>query len=321
MLVTISAMALRRQRRIRVQGATVETAIRTWLIDAGWPEDLALTPMRRGLGATELWACSAGPRAPALVVRVFPTGADARAAAECLAMDAAARHGVPVPAIVLRGSVAGRPVVASTFVTGEPANRVLDTRPEDAQVLGVVMGETLGRLHDVVAPEPFRRNAAAWVERGGRELAPIRPLLAAVPQQERLIHLDYHPMNVLIEGGAVSGVIDWENAMAGPPHMDLARTRAILWVARVANLLPPERHAVIDAFERGLVAGHTAIAGPDPHPQLSASWGLAMTEADLAGHLGKPDTFVTPTLLARLAVARQAMVASLQGGTAPPPWA
>jgi hypothetical protein len=302
---------------------TVETDIRTWLIDAGWPDDLVLTSMRRGLGSTELWACSAcspSPQAPALVIRVFSAGADADADGECLAMTAAARHGVPVPVIMLRGSVAGRPVVASTFVTGEPANRVLDTRPEDAHALGIVMGETLGRLHDVVAPEPFRRNAAAWVERGGPEVAPIRPLLAAVPHQERLIHLDYHPKNVLIERGAVSGVIDWENAMAGPPHMDLARTRAILWVARLANLLPPERHAAVDEFERGLVAGHTAIAGPDPHPQLSASWGLAMTEADLAGHLGKPDAFVTPTLLARLTTARKAMVAAVQDGTAPPPW-
>ena len=51
-----------------------------------------------------------------------------------------------------------------------------------------------------------------------------------------LLHLDFHPANVLVDGvGRVTGVIDWANAVAGPPVADLARTWAIFATA----LVPP----------------------------------------------------------------------------------
>jgi aminoglycoside phosphotransferase (APT) family kinase protein len=297
----------------------MEAELRAWLRHAGLPGELALTPLQRGLGSTELWACAPAPHAAALVVRLFPAGAEDRAAREALAMEAAARHGLPVPAIVLRGTVAHRPVLVSTLVAGELGSQVLLDQPARAAALGVALGQTLGRLHEVIAPAPLHRHADAWLDLGGPALAPLRPWLAAVPHQERLIHLDYHLKNVLMQAGRVTGVIDWENARAGPPHMDLARSRAILRVVRLAGRLSPARHAALARFEQGLVAGHAQVIGADPHPGLSAAWGLAMTTTDLAGHLGKPGAFVTPALLARLAAERDVAIRSLEGGEAPPP--
>ncbi len=43
-----------------------------------------------------------------------------------------------------------------------------------------------------------------------------------------LLHLDYHPQNVLVEGLRVTGVIDWANAAAGDRHLDAATTAVIL---------------------------------------------------------------------------------------------
>jgi aminoglycoside phosphotransferase (APT) family kinase protein len=43
-----------------------------------------------------------------------------------------------------------------------------------------------------------------------------------------LLHLDYHPQNVLTEGVHVRGVIDWANAAIGDRHFDAATTAAIL---------------------------------------------------------------------------------------------
>jgi aminoglycoside phosphotransferase (APT) family kinase protein len=40
-----------------------------------------------------------------------------------------------------------------------------------------------------------------------------------------LLHRDYHPTNVLWNGGAVSGVVDWVNACVGPPSADIAHCR------------------------------------------------------------------------------------------------
>ena len=53
-----------------------------------------------------------------------------------------------------------------------------------------------------------------------------RPL-PDVPQ--RFIHRDYHPTNVLWQGGCVSGVVDWVNARRGPAQIDIAHCRANLF--------------------------------------------------------------------------------------------
>src|SRR3954462_5501389 len=45
----------------------------------------------------------------------------------------------------------------------------------------------------------------------------------------RLLHLDLHPFNVLVdEDGEPTGVIDWANAAGGDPELDRARTWSIL---------------------------------------------------------------------------------------------
>ena len=43
-----------------------------------------------------------------------------------------------------------------------------------------------------------------------------------------LLHLDYHPQNVLVKGLRVTGVIDWVNTDIGDRHLDAAMTAAIL---------------------------------------------------------------------------------------------
>ncbi|MGH7813465.1 MAG: phosphotransferase [Candidatus Binataceae bacterium] len=43
-----------------------------------------------------------------------------------------------------------------------------------------------------------------------------------------LLHLDYHPINVIVKGPRVTGVIDWVNADRGDRHLDAAMTAVIL---------------------------------------------------------------------------------------------
>lgn len=43
-----------------------------------------------------------------------------------------------------------------------------------------------------------------------------------------LVHLDYHPQNVVVQGFRVTGVIDWVNTDIGDRHLDAAMTAAIL---------------------------------------------------------------------------------------------
>ena len=42
------------------------------------------------------------------------------------------------------------------------------------------------------------------------------------------IHRDYHPGNVLVDGASVSGIVDWPNACAGPPEIDVAHCKVNL---------------------------------------------------------------------------------------------
>ncbi len=46
--------------------------------------------------------------------------------------------------------------------------------------------------------------------------------------ESSIVHMDYHPLNVLVDGMRVTGVIDWVNTDVGDRHLDAAMTAAIL---------------------------------------------------------------------------------------------
>lgn len=270
---------------------------------------LEAVPVAVGLGDTELWRLRRAPEAGDLLLRRFSPGAEATARREMLAMQAARAHGVPVPAVVARDMLDQRPVLATAWCDGETASQAIATSPASARAIGALLGEVFGRIHLVAAPDGLA-PADAWITRGGPALAPLRPKLEAVPNADRLLHLDYHPQNVMMTPGTVEGVIDWTNTLTGPPPMDLARSRAILRAVAEGRPLDDERREAMNAYEAGLVEAHARVAGPDPHPALSAAWGMAMTVDDLAGHLGKAGSWVTPALLDTLRQERDHLIAT-----------
>jgi aminoglycoside phosphotransferase (APT) family kinase protein len=241
---------------------------------------------------------------------MFGKGADHVAEREALAM-AAAHGGVPVPEIVRRGELAGRPLLVTTFLPGAIASEALMAQPERAFDVGVAIGQTLGRLHAINAPAGLDRPDRSWLDLGGPALDPLRPRLALVSPSDRLLHLDYHLLNVLVDDGGVTGVIDWENTRVGPPWADLGRSRALLRAAILGYARNPAEREGLAQVERGLVAGHAEVAGPDPDPALSLAWGLAMTVADLETQLAKPGSPVPPELVARLVAERDAAITNV----------
>ena len=50
-----------------------------------------------------------------------------------------------------------------------------------------------------------------------------------------LLHMDYHPLNVMVNGLRVTGVIDWVNADVGDRHLDAAMTSVILSSSALEN--------------------------------------------------------------------------------------
>jgi aminoglycoside phosphotransferase (APT) family kinase protein len=100
---------------------------------------------------------------------------------------------------------------------GYPVPDVLEVR-DDALVLELVEGPTMAAD---LARRPWR------VARHARTLARLHECLHEIPfDGARLLHLDLHPENVLLaSGGPV--VVDWTNADAGEPALDVALTWVI----------------------------------------------------------------------------------------------
>lgn len=287
----------------------MERRIGKWVHEkTGTPVD-EVVPVAAGLGDTDLWRVRRSPGDRDLLLRRFGQGDGATARREALAMRAANAHGIPVPAVLAYDALDEWPVLLTTWCDGGTAFEAIAASPAEARSIGSLLGETLGGIHRVAAPAGLSA-ADAWISRGGPALAPLRAQLERVPNADRLLHLDFHPRNVLMTPGRVEGVIDWTNALAGPPHMDLARSRAILRAVAAGGALPDEMVDVLGQAEAGLVEGHRRVAGDDPHPALSAAWGLAMTVEDLTGHLAKPEGWVTPSLVAALRRERDGLIAA-----------
>jgi len=103
-------------------------------------------------------------------------------------------------------------VMAHARAHGFPVPDVLEVRDNEL-VLEFVEGPTM--LADL-RRRPWR------IARHARTLAELHTRLHEIPfEDERLLHLDLHPDNVLLSRrGPI--VIDWTNARAGEPSLDVA---------------------------------------------------------------------------------------------------
>lgn len=135
--------------------------------------------------------------------------------------------GYPVPAV--QSASAGDLVM--TRVDGPTMFEVVRRSPERVDEMARLLASLQRRLNRLRAP--------SWL-----------PSAAGVPVGTRLLHLDLHPMNVLISpAGPV--VIDWTNASAGPAEFDVATTLVTMHVAELSD--PADLHvqrAFVASFDR-----------------------------------------------------------------------
>jgi aminoglycoside phosphotransferase (APT) family kinase protein len=246
----------------------------------------SMTPLAGGWSGHTFLAEAAGERS---VVRVYPPGARAEAAAET---DAAVlrlvRGLVPVPEVLevrpARPELDEPGVLVTSFLPGVRGDELLPTL--DASGLAEV-GATLGGLvadlggMPMVRPGPFTDPQLSvgdfgvgglpeFVEGRLPELGHLSPeeidglrevaldaqvLLDSVPRA-CLVHSDLNPKNLLLdpETLALTGVLDWEFAHAGHPFTDLG------------NLLRFDREA---AFEAAVLAAYAERRGTSPPEALA----------------------------------------------------
>jgi len=141
----------------------------------------------------------------------------------------AADHGYPVPRVD-RLDDEGRDLIMEK-VEGPTMVQALERLPWRARAVGRQLGELHNRLHELPGPD--------WLPR--------------LPEGDRLLHFDLHPLNVILSpAGPV--VIDWTNACVGRPGVDVARAWALTACAEadvsgvIKLALTRVRRALIEGF-------------------------------------------------------------------------
>jgi aminoglycoside phosphotransferase (APT) family kinase protein len=221
--------------------------------DPGWKALAeAITPgarvtrLRRlvGAGATDVYDVTLD-RARRVVVKLYRND-DGTAPLEWSRLEFAQRVTVPVPGPIaadLESVWFGMPSVVMSRLPGRP-----DVTPKDVDLWVEGLAQVMADLHET----PLDGVEAAltqppWAETWRPPAGEHDPLTAAAVSAvtERLpslasehvfTHGDFHPGNVLWQGGRVSGVVDWSGARLDSRWSELAYCRT-----EVCLLLGPDK--------------------------------------------------------------------------------
>lgn len=245
----------------------------------------APAPVTGGLSGTGIWRVETAERSYAL--RVFGPDGSRLCEREAAIMEHVREAGLPVPAVRASGVHDGAPYLLLDWSPGRVISAALTRRPWRARALGQEFGLTQARLHQLTAPDALRA-AGNWYD------WPVRPppaLTDRLPELARrleatsrpdpvVIHLDYHPLNVLTGDGRITGILDWTNSRAGDPRADLARSYTIArYLPGVQGVTLAIARRVFRMFIAGWWAGYRSVAGPQAEMPLFLAWaGHAMID-------------------------------------------
>ncbi|MBA2521397.1 MAG: phosphotransferase [Chloroflexia bacterium] len=245
------------------------------------------TPVLGGAD-TALWRVEAHHQVYAL--RVLRPDQAGQARRELAAMTAASAGGVPAPGVHVAGTWHDHPVIVLEWCPGHTLFQAIERDPGHAHQLGLAFGHALAAIHALPAPAALAGATASWIEWASPDAALHARLLDLTGRRQSLLHLDYHPLNVLVDGQRVTAVLDWANARSGDPRADLARTISLLSLAPVAPELPPAAWAATRrALITGTRAGYRSVAGPPRQMAPFLAWAGLVMERDLAPRLGRLD--------------------------------
>ncbi|MCB9719023.1 MAG: phosphotransferase [Myxococcales bacterium] len=243
------------------------------VIRAALPASFELEPARHGCSTTVAFV--RGAEVPLVLKRAAdpPYAGWLRVEAEILPRIVAA--GLPAPAVVAMDDGPHGVWLLLERLPGEPLCELLprldpDERPAWLRRTGAL----LGRIHTTRVPmDLLEHDSTPWWQRprvdlpstsSGEVLGATR-LHAEPPPPAVFVHGDFTLDNVLADGDALSGVVDWGGAGRGDPRYDLAL--ALLSAGGGTRLPPP---AELRAFYEGYL---DAVAGV---PELRRSIGAAL---------------------------------------------
>lgn len=252
----------------------------------------SVTPVSGGWD-TALWRVERGGSSYAL--RVFRPAQAAVCRREAAVMRAGL-PGVPIPAVRAEGTWQDRPALLIDWCPGQTLLAAIRAAPWRLRPLAAAFGRAQAALHAAPAPDTLRAEGRSWIDWQGRaDEALAARLRAAATEPERILHFDFHPLNVMVEAGIVTGILDWANVHTGDPRADLARTVTILRLAPAEPGTPPLLQTILArVLERHWRRGYRAVAGPIGGMAPFYAWAGAAMVKDLAPQLGRPGNWLQP---------------------------
>ena len=215
-------------------------------------------------------------------------------------VDRARAAGVPTARHELAAHIDGVRVIVQQRLPGTPPATV------DATLVRQMITVT-DRLAGLLAADPAPKPADLYLTSDGPGFCLHEPLAAHSPRTARLldwihevgaagsamigddlVHLDFHPGNVLVDRGRLTGVIDWDGATRGDRHLDLVTLRFVL-AGQAPHLVPlvDARLAAISERRRRTYWAHMSLRQVDwsirHHDAPTVERWLAVAEQGLAG--------------------------------------
>jgi aminoglycoside phosphotransferase (APT) family kinase protein len=232
-----------------------------------------------------LWRVEIGDDAFAL--RVLRPDQAAQSEREILLNQWMSDHEIPAPGIIASGTWQDRPAYLMRWIDGQPLASVLtsDTASLTAtRKLLFEFGVLQARIH-ATPPPPQLEQGTSFLYRHSNDAELNARLEAESAQEHALLHLDYHPLNVMVERGTITAVLDWANARTSDRRFDLARTRAIIELAPIEDeMFQPMISQAIALWKEG----YESVAGALDIPPLFRWWAATFIEGDLSHRVGNP---------------------------------
>lgn len=231
----------------------------------------------------------------ALRLYILP-GAQETRRRERLALDVCAAAGLPAPRPEAAGEYQGMPVMVQTWCPGTPMLSLLEKRPWQVWKLGRLFGQAQARMHAIPPPPEFVATAPDdWLVRVASGYDDVVEHARSLrPSTGSLIHLDYHPLNLIVDRGRITGVIDWAYSAAGDPRADLALTVAVLMAAPPPpGPMRPLINLMRDLVIRAWRAGYRAEAGVFPDYRPFLAWAGAMMLGEMEALVGQSHVWGT----------------------------
>ena len=160
------------------------------------------------------------------------------------------RSGVPAPAAFEQIDVDGRSGIIYEHLEGGTLLRVLSEHPERWQEIAHAMADLHLQIHQRTAAGLSRwrdkfHAALDHAQLSDAQKAAIRQHTAALPDDDKVCHGDFHPDNIVMTPAGLRA-IDWNNAFAGNPLADIAWTSLLFRIAEA----PSGSEAVVAAIQQ-----------------------------------------------------------------------